>query len=531
MQRLGKYPGLDVAVRVIADMIMVNFSLAIALVLPDLWSVATATNTSLSGHIYEGSLALYREYSWLLTLISLVVFYVNGFYSRTRAYRGRYKVRVIAESVGLSYLLFGFLVFLFPTATPFPRFGLALACLFSAVLLIAARLCVVLLCRQTGKKDYPRDPHIAHGRECDVLVIGGAGYIGSALVERLLGLGYRVRVLDLLLYGDDPLIPFYSHPEFDLVVGDFRRVDTVVRAANGVRAVVHLGAIVGDAACSVCEDLTIDINLMATRTIAEISRGLGIRRFIFASTCSVYGASDQTLDERSALAPLSLYARTKLGSERVLLGMATAFFSPVILRFGTVYGLSGRPRFDLVVNLLAARAIQDGEVSICGGTQWRPLVHVRDVAEAIVLALQAPISAVSGQIFNVGCNEQNYQIASLGTLLKEMVPTARVVTQLGEDGRNYRVRFDKIHNVLGFQPRYTVQDGIAEVIGAFTTGKITNYRDPRYNNYSFLRQNSWLQQVLQEEIWAIECAQPSEPLRQHSEEDRLPTPVALALPI
>jgi len=331
--------------------------------------------------------------------------------------------------------------------------------------------------------------------EC-VLVTGGAGYLGSALTERLLELGYRVRVLDCLVYGERAVRKLYRHPRFELVRNDIRDVDAVIRTAQGTDAVVHLAAIVGDPACALNEELTIDVNYHAPRTVAQVSRGLGIKRFIFASTCSVYGASDEFLDERSALNPVSLYARTKLEAEGVLLNLGDGDFAPTILRFATVYGLSYRPRFDLVVNLLAAKAIQEGRVGIFGGQQWRPLVHVRDVGEAIALCLQAPLWNVRREIFNVGSNEQNYQIADLGRLIQEMVPNARVETQPKEDNRNYRVCFDKIQNVLNFQPKFTVRDGVQEIIDAYATGHICDYRDPSCNNLVYLRQNGHLRRLL-----------------------------------
>lgn len=514
IRHAGTHPGMETLVRIIADAIMLNAALAGALILEHLWSIANDRGIANFQHIFGDFFPTYLTSFWLLTLTGLAVFYANGFYGYSRAYQGRYKVLIIAESVGLSYLIFGFLMFSLQGTTSLSNLALVLACFFTLGLLVTARVWNLLWSNMTRKreKQRPTAAYVVQDRVRDVLVIGGAGYIGSALVERLLGLGYRVRVLDLLLYGDTSLARFYCHPHLDLMVGDFRRVDTVVSAVNGMNAVVHLGAIVGDTACSICEDLTVELNLMATRTIAEISKGFGIRRFVFASTCSVYGASDQLLDERSALAPLSLYARTKLESERVLLSMANSSFCPTILRFGTVYGLSGRPRFDLVVNLLAARAIQDGEAVVHGGTQWRPLVHVRDVAESIMLALQAPIGSVAGQIFNVGCNEQNYQIADLGSLIQEMVPAARIISQPGEDNRNYRVRFDKIHNMLGFKPKRTVQDGITEIIDAFATGTIKDYRDPLYSNCGYLSQNDRLQQALQRNAWSINWTQISESL-------------------
>jgi nucleoside-diphosphate-sugar epimerase len=252
-------------------------------------------------------------------------------------------------------------------------------------------------------------------------------------------------------------------------------------------AVVHLGALVGDPVCALDEKLTLEINLAATRMIAEAARGFGVQRFIFASTCSVYGASEQLLDERSALNPVSLYARTKIGSERVLLGMNDGRFAPVILRFATVYGLSHRPRFDLVINLLAAKATGEKSITIFGGDQWRPFVHVDDAAGAILKCLEAPLQAVQGQIFNVGAEDQNYQITQLGDLVKELIPDVQVVHK-GEDAdrRNYRVSFGKMQQHLGFTPRRTVAEGILEIKAAIESGRIPDYRDARYSNHKTL---------------------------------------------
>ena len=227
-----------------------------------------------------------------------------------------------------------------------------------------------------------------------VLVIGGAGYIGSALLRRLLDRGYRVRLLDLFVYGEEPIQDLMEHPRLEVLHADFRHIDRVAEAMRDMDAVIHLGAIVGDPACALDEDLTIDVNLMATRMIAEIAKGYGVNRFIFASTCSVYGASDELLDEYSTLNPLSLYARSKIASERVLMGMADDRFNPVILRFGTIYGFSGRTRFDLVVNLLTAKAIVEGQITVMGGDQWRPFVHVEDAALAVFKVLEAPLDSV-----------------------------------------------------------------------------------------------------------------------------------------
>jgi nucleoside-diphosphate-sugar epimerase len=445
------------------------------------------------------ALKLYAGIFWVLTPICLIVFSASGLYTRGRAYRERYKVLVVIRAVTLSYLIFGFIAFLVPALVSFPRSTLALAWFLTLASTVGARVGSTLWRDTRAKEAYPFALHYAEDEPRNVLVTGGAGYLGSTLTERLLTSGYRVRVLDCLLYGERSIATFYRHPNFELIRGDFCNLDTVVRAIQGVDAVVHLGAIVGDPACALCEDLAVDVNFRATRTLAEVSKGFGITRFIFASTCSVYGASSELLDERSMLRPISLYAQTKLESERVLLGMADAGFSPTILRFATIYGLSYRPRFDLVVNLLTAKAVQERHVGIFGGTQWRPLVHVKDVAGAIVLCLRAPLYNVRGQIFNVGSNEENYQIAELGQILKEMVPAARVVTEPKEDDRNYRVCFDKIHNMLKFQTQYTVRDGIQEIIDAYAGGLIRDYRDLCCSNAAYLRENGHLRRLLSEE--------------------------------
>jgi nucleoside-diphosphate-sugar epimerase len=494
----------EIAVRIIADALMVNAALLIALVSRCLWLIGVEGSGISAQAVLNRYVQTYLNSFWLLTPVSIIVFYCTGFYTHGRIYRERYKAFVITQAVSLSYLVFGALVLFLWDVISFPRSALFFAWFLTVVFLIGARLCVTLWQVFAQAKRHFLLSESTGSQIKNVLVIGGAGYIGSALVQRLLELGYEVRVLDLLLYGDAPISEFYDHPNFELVRGDFRNIHTVVRASQGMDAIVHLGAIVGDSACSIDQDLTIEINLRATRAIAEVGKGFGVRRFIFASTCSVYGASDEILDERSVLCPISLYARTKMESEEVLLSLTDTSFAPTILRFGTIYGLSGRPRFDLVVNLLAAKAVQDGKVGIFGGKQWRPLVHVRDAAEAIVLTLQAPLHNVYAQVFNVGCNEQNYQIADLGSVIGEMVPTARVVTQPKEDDRNYRVRFDKVCNMLNFQPRYSVRDGIREIMDAFATGQITDYRDPRYNNFSFLKLNCELKQIFIEdtEIWS-----------------------------
>jgi len=345
-----------------------------------------------------------------------------------------------------------------------------------------------------------------------VLLIGGAGYIGSALIPKLLDNGYHVRLLDLLIFGTEPIAPWLEHPRLEVIKADFRQVDTVVRAMRNVDAVIHLGAIVGDPACALDEELTVEINLMATRMIAEVAKGSGVGRFIFASTCSVYGASDEILDERSALNPVSLYARSKIACEKVLHKMADDQFAPVIVRFGTVYGLSGRTRFDLVVNLLTAKAVIDHEITVMGGDQWRPFLHVDDAAQAVFMALEAAPALLANQVFNVGADDQNYTISQVGEIIHRLVPTAKLI-DLGSDTdrRNYRVSFSHIRRQLGFVPRYTVAQGVQQVLHAFAQGQVTDYRAASYSNVKFLNDGGKAQLVRNENGWATDLLHEAAP--------------------
>jgi nucleoside-diphosphate-sugar epimerase len=296
-----------------------------------------------------------------------------------------------------------------------------------------------------------------------------------------------VRVLDALLYGDAAIRDLYDHDRFDFVKGDSRNVESVVRAMSGMDAVVHLGEIVGDPATALDEKLTKEINLAATRLVAGVAKGYGARRFVYASSCSVYGTSDEILSEQSVLNPVSLYARTKVGAENALLSLNGPDFHPVILRLATVYGVSPRPRFDLVVNLLTAKAVCDGEITIFGGDQWRPFVHVADAGRAIVRCLEAPLDNIKGQVFNVGSDEQNYTITQVGELIQRLIPEAKVIHRGDNvDKRNYHVSFAKIRRELGFEPHQTVEDSVRETGAALREGRIGDYRDKCYSNYKTL---------------------------------------------
>ncbi len=320
-----------------------------------------------------------------------------------------------------------------------------------------------------------------------ILVIGGGGYIGSSAVKQLLDLNYKVRILDIFLFGEDPISAFKNHPNLEIMRGDFRKVDDLVQAVDNCFALVHLGGIVGDPACSVDEKLTKDINLTATKIIGQIAKAAGVRKFIFASSCSVYGAQDSILDENSPTNPLSLYARTKIASERVLDQLKNDHFAPIFLRFGTVYGFSGRTRFDLVANLLTANAFTKKTMTVYGKDQTRPFVHVNDAAYSIVCALKSKLSNTEKLVFNIGSNTQNCTLFELAEMIQKQITDSKIITEEGNaDARNYNVSFDRAEKILGFKTSWTLEDGIKQVIKKFESGEIEDYSQSQYSNVKHL---------------------------------------------
>jgi nucleoside-diphosphate-sugar epimerase len=319
-----------------------------------------------------------------------------------------------------------------------------------------------------------------------VLVVGGAGYVGSILVRKLLAIGRRVRVLDNLVYGSGAIADVLDHPNLQLCVGDCRNARDAAAAAKGAKAIIHLAAIVGDAACDQDRSGAVEVNYAATSVLIDAALKAGTERLIFASSCSAYGSSDGVMDEASAVQPISLYAETKVQSELALLAAAGPGFHPTVLRFATVFGNSYRPRFDLIVNLLTAKAYNEGTITIFNGGQWRPFIHVQDVVEGILRGLEAPISVVSGQIYNLGDSRLNYTLSDIGAAICAVFPETQVAHIENADRRNYRVSFEKIKDQLGFACSLRVEDGIRELKRVFDGGAISDYRDVQYHNQRFL---------------------------------------------
>jgi nucleoside-diphosphate-sugar epimerase/predicted transcriptional regulator len=324
-----------------------------------------------------------------------------------------------------------------------------------------------------------------------VLVVGGAGYLGGILCKQLLDHGYAVRVLDNFMYGDDGIAPIQNRPAFEFINGDIRDIRIVVKAIKEVDAVIHLAAIVGDAASALDPKETIEINYLSSKMLAEVCKQSQINRFIFASTCSVYGANEpgKMLNENSKLNPVSLYAEMKLNSEKGILSLEDDNFSPTILRMGTLFGVSPRMRFDLVINVLTGKAIMEGKYSVFGGKQWRAFCHVKDAAKAYVDCLEAPIEAVKGQIFNV--TPENSTINDIGKLIKKMIPnTKMIVDKTQVDQRDYCVSDKKIRAKIRYKHKYTISDGIKEIKSAILTDKkYTDYQSAKYYNHTYIRES------------------------------------------
>lgn len=321
-----------------------------------------------------------------------------------------------------------------------------------------------------------------------VLVTGGAGYVGSVVARTLIAQGHEVRILDSLLHGGRALLGLCLDERCSFIRGDMRSDSVVKTALQGMEAVVHLAAIVGDPACAREPALARAVNLEASLQLFGLSQRQGVQRFIFASTCSNYGKMSEAsgyLTEDAALHPLSLYAETKVAVERALLA-ASGAAGPVVslLRFATVFGLSPRMRFDLTVNEFTRDLMTKGKVTVYGEHFWRPYLHVRDAARAVCLVLESPAASIQGHAFNVGDTSQNYQKGQLLDLIcAQMVRQVEIerVPQK-DDPRDYRVSFDKIQRTLKFQITRTVTDGVREIIAAIDNGVLTDCDDPSYRN-------------------------------------------------
>lgn len=310
-----------------------------------------------------------------------------------------------------------------------------------------------------------------------ILITGGGGYVGSILTKKLLEKGHSVRVMDTLWYGKEPLESYLKNENFELVQDDIRNLVSTVRAMKDVDAVIHLASIVGMPASSIEPRTSEEINYLATKNIAELCQLHDIKTYIFASTCSVYGAQpNEEIDEKSKTLPFDYYAKQKFISERAIGWLNRA---PTILRFGTLFGLSPRLRFDLVINSFIAKALKEKKITVFGGKQYRPFLHVSDAAESIIFALEHNLT---GTYNVVG---ENMTILEVAKRIKGLTNCEIEISQDDEDERDYKVSAKKIKDV-GFNPKRSLEDAYEEIKELLETNPETNFKEPKYSNYDFL---------------------------------------------
>ena len=316
----------------------------------------------------------------------------------------------------------------------------------------------------------------------NILVTGGAGYIGSVLTRKLVSSKYNVKVLDSLIFGQDGISDLVSNKSVKLFSDDIRNEKILTDVLKNVDCVIHLAAIVGEPLCKKIPEIAKQINELATKKIVDSCKKAGVQRLIFASTCSNYGSALETVNEDTPLESLSLYSETKVKSELNVLNSQDENFEPCVLRFATAYGLSPRMRFDLLLQEFIRDALIDKKISIFGPNHWRPLVHVDDIASSCIAAIENSEN-ISGEVYNVGDNEQNYTKRDLAEMIQKHIPLSTIeVTKSKQDPRNYKVSFDKIRNKLNFKVTKTVEDGISEILNKIKDGKL----DPRDSEFSNL---------------------------------------------
>jgi nucleoside-diphosphate-sugar epimerase len=323
-----------------------------------------------------------------------------------------------------------------------------------------------------------------------ILVTGGAGYVGSGLLRELLNENYIVTCVDNLMFGGESLLDIWHNKNFTFTkcdINDWSKFDKILKT-NKFDAIIHLAAIVGDPACRINSELALKTNWESTKWLLDKSVEIGIKKFIFASTCSNYGKMDDPesfVDEESNLAPVSLYAELKVKFETYMLSDMKKYkdFCPTSLRFSTVYGLSPRMRFDLTVNEFTKDLALGKELTIFGEKFWRPYCHVKDFSNAFITVLRAESKKVAYNVFNVGDTSENYTKQMLINEIIKVIPDAKIkYIEKNEDPRDYRVNSDKIKKELDFKITMRVIDGIEEVKRMIQEGVIANPEDQRYYN-------------------------------------------------
>jgi len=308
----------------------------------------------------------------------------------------------------------------------------------------------------------------------NILIAGAGGYIGSRMTKFFLDKGYRVTALDRFYFGNT-LKSMEKNKKLLIVREDIRSLDK--NLLRGVDTVINLASISNDPASELNPKVTQQINNKGAVKLARLSKESGVKKYIFSSSCSVYGMGENKVDEKSKLYPLSEYAKSKITAEKKILELSNSSFCTTVLRLSTLYGLSEkRMRFDLIVNLMTLHAWKNKKIFILGGgKQWRPLIHIDDCINAFYIVLDAQKKIINKQIFNVGSNDQNYQVFQVANILKRFFPEIDIeIAPDDPDQRSYRVNFDKFTRALYFKPKKTIEDGVREIKEALEKGKITD---------------------------------------------------------
>jgi nucleoside-diphosphate-sugar epimerase len=309
-----------------------------------------------------------------------------------------------------------------------------------------------------------------------VLVTGGAGYIGSILCRMLIEKGFDVICLDRFFFGFDSIEEIRD--KIKIVKEDIRWFNPNI--LKGIDAIIDMASLSNDPSGELDPQKTLEINYEGRVRVARLSKKYGVKKYVLASSCSVYGFQEEILTEESALNPLTTYAKANVLAEKEILPLADKLFTTTVLRLATVYGFSYRMRFDLAINGMVLGFYKNGKIPIMrDGKQWRPFVHVKDASNAFIKVLEAEPELVNGQIFNVGSDEQNFQIFELAKLIAESINMPFNYEWYGSpDNRSYKVNFKKIKEVLNFKPKYTPKEGAKEVFEGLKNGKL-NPDDPR----------------------------------------------------
>jgi len=313
-----------------------------------------------------------------------------------------------------------------------------------------------------------------------VLVTGGAGYVGSRLITDLVNSDYKVRSLDAMFFNPDQDSEFFKNNSVEFVNGDIRNNELLESCLDGIDCVVHLGAITGPL-CDKSPAATRQINELATKKLVELCLKKDVKRLFFASTCSNYGSNLSIVNEQTPVNSLSLYSETKVNLESLILSSNNSNLATCVLRFSTVFGISPIMRFDLLLQELILNAIIHKKIQVFGPNFWRPLIHVNDASNACIKCIESSSELISGEIYNVGSNNQNFTKLDLAKLVQEYYPGIDIeVQEFKKDPRNYKVSFDKIQQKLGFITKNSVRDGVAEIVDGINNNTLI------YKNSDFL---------------------------------------------